>query len=644
MNIHGIKEWPFVSFILFILFYIGISFSVNAANPTPPPPKPVDSWLVLTLHDNKYACVYKNRNDQAALYRGKQWSDYCQWFRYDQFSRLSIRQDGTEFCLTIPDSLTSSGTVNWDYLEFKTCVVGDYKQVWSVNKDEPSKPYIFNARKKWRVLDFNWALYVSKTGATYNKNYLPVDRSDIKNLLATPSRPASYSIPLALLWAYQTVSYELFDGTAKAVAFNSDKKTILNEKGECLKSNLDATGVSNWEYVSFVKCPDTLTNQFKWDISLTSTPNNNAKYIITDHNKNQLMNTRDGTDWGYPFVASAKYVVSSNGEKYNKEYDSIALYKDGFRQLGANSANSGSMCNTRQDWQRRILPVPPELLSDIWLQRLYEIATSTPSSAQSDSVGYCGICALQSMEMISQIALTQFTGGTNPPEHYSWMQPAPGVDPFIYFRSAFVSLSDSLQRIMDDTVTQLRTSQEFSSTNESIAYFSTISRSVVTSFFPDNEFSGTTVPHPIHDSNFFNSMLAQPVGTVWAGATTLSAMRQSGRHLVVFYRGDQGIHIIPTALSGRTVSRDAFMSRARTAYTGRDEFILELSSLVDGGLTTIDALVLYRLGWRIPDSIYSILVSFEGCDGEGRGRRGNGGFSRANLLNRCDVKDRCNIM
>lgn len=144
-------------FIAYSLFHYA-AFAAPTSVPSPPTPK--DTWLILTLHDGKYACLYMDANNYAKLYSGKEWYSYCDWIRYDQFSRFSIRKNGQEYCLTMPTSVTT-GKEDWDYLRFEPCVVGLYRQLWE-EKTENGKRYIVSSKDKWRVLDFEWTLYISK--------------------------------------------------------------------------------------------------------------------------------------------------------------------------------------------------------------------------------------------------------------------------------------------------------------------------------------------------------------------------------------------------------------------------------------------------------------------------------------------------
>lgn len=635
-----------------VLLFIGCclcDFSVfSAPMPVPSPPAPKDSWLVLTLHDSKYACVYMDVNDNniAKLYRGHQWSQYCDFVRYDQFSRLSIRKNGKEYCLTTPTSVTS-GKETWDYLRFTPCVVGLYRQLW-VQQEEDGKSYIVSSSDQWRVLDYEWKLFISSNGATYFKHYLAKDRSDMKAMLNTAARPTTYTIPLSLQWGYDGKIYELFN---EPTHYNPSTRQILNAKGQCLKSNLDATDKGAWSYTSFEKCPEKCSAQFTWNINLTSKNNKQAKYQLWDSNGNMLVVADYGVGSSYPFAASAVYVVKSKVTWLTTEFDSILFYKDAYRQYRKNNAAAGDICNLTPDRPFKLVrsPNPYNLVSEPWLMRWWEIARSTDSAVQE--VGYCGVCMLQVMEMISEYVVSRFTYRDLPPMSATFMfVNNPASDPFEHLRSHYTILSAELTEIRADIERQIQAqAQQIVTHEQSHAYFTSSMERTTAAFFPQLEMTSTSVFSPPEHPEYWNNLNTRPVGTVWGVFYTIYEPATETepevmlRHAVLLYRGRNGFYVMRT---NTTDNFQDYRDEVATPITTAEDFHQRLLDNLDDHIDLtrpnfFHGIVLAEVGQRIRDSSITRAVSFRNCAGAGPGRRGNGNSTRASDLNACATEGRC---
>ena len=636
-----------IAALLALLIYFPVS---SASLPLSPPPTR-DSWLVLTLHDGKYACVTMGDYRIAELYRGDAWQKHCLSFRYDEFSRLSVRKNDKEWCLSMPNSITT-GAEYWDYALFNLCVVGEYKQIWSINSDETSKHFISNTNTGYRLLDFNWKLYLSNSGATSFKNYLADDRGDVKALIAASARPATYSVPLKLQWNYQGRNYELFLDDIHGANYHPDDKTIRDHNGKCLKSNLDKTAKNTWAYTSFTPCPaKELTGQYQWNIIVTSERNDKAKYEIWDDNNNQLAVTRYGSEWDVPFVASVLYVYTSKADKLVTQFDSVGFYKDAIRQINKSYANAANQCKLTIDCKKhktanRMQPNPYDLTSPEWLARFWHIARSTTSGREE--VGYCGTCMLHTMEMLSQVIVSRFIYSSAPPISSTFMQiNQPGVDPFINLRAQFPRLADRLESIRNDAIFQIQAQSTFTN-GQMLAYFTTANRHSIATFLPQMELITSSVLSPMEDHSFWTNVMARPRGTTWSTSysiyihATATTPERMIRHSVMMYRGENGIHIIPT---NTEIDLDEYTDIATDPIIDATEFLEHLIALVDieEENAHFHGLILSEVGSRLPNDSYSRSVSFGECGGAGPGRRGNGRSTNATILNSCAPTGRCVI-
>ena len=628
--------------LLALFIYLPVS---SVPLPISPPPAR-DGWLVLTLHDGKYACVTMGDYRIAELYRGNAWQKRCLSFRYDEFSRLSVRKNDKEWCLSMPNSITT-GAEYWDYALFNLCVVGEYKQIWSINSDETSKHFISNTNTGYRLLDFNWKLYLSNSGATSFKNYLADDRGDVKALIAASARPATYSVPLKLQWNYQGRNYELFLDDIHGANYHPDDKTIRDHNGKCLKSNLDKTAKNTWAYTSFTPCPaKELTGQYQWNIIVTSERNDKAKYEIWDDNNNQLAVTRYGSEWDVPFVASVLYVYTSKADKLVTQFDSVGFYKDAIRQINKSYANAANQCKLKTDCKKhkifnRMQPSPYNLLNPEWLDRFWQIATTTNQS--SSGVGFCGICALHTMEMISEVIAARFTRSPNPPVTPSFIQLAAHTNPFTHLRLHYPRLMDRLEAVSEDMALQV-TAAEGMTRRELLAYFTSAHRQTLATFIPHVEISLSSVYRPTTSQSYWDEMYAQAEGTLWSISYSVNlTATEMARHVVMAYRGENGIHIMPTNMN---IAFEQYSFIVRHSLTSGEEFLAYLLRVLDAEVpstSTFHGLIISRIGERIASDEYSNSVSFGDCLGAGPGRRGNGRSTNATILNSCAPTGRCVI-
>lgn len=631
-----------------------VSFSLKTlvfAAPTPVPPSPRDSWLVLTLHDNRYACVYMDmkNNNIAMLYRGNEWSKYCVDVRYDEFSRFSVRNNGKEYCLTMPLSVTT-GKETWDYLTFTPCVVGLYRQLW-VQKEEDGKSYLVSSPDEWRILDYQWKLYISNNGATFFKHSLSKDRSGTKLMLNTPSRPMTYTIPLSLQWRYNNKIHDLFK---VQLHYNPSTRQIINTQGQCLKSNLDATVKSVWSYTGFEECPEKCNSQFIWNINLTSESDSSAKYQLWDANGNMLAVTNYGSGSGYSFVASAMYVMKAKKDWLNTKFDSVTFFKDAFRQYQKNDAAGGDNCNLKPDQSRKLIrsPNPFNLLSQPWLRRWWEIARSNDGGTQD--VGYCGVCMLHTMEMIAEFAVSRFTYSSLPPSTSTFMQiNHPGQDPFTRLRTDYSRLNRQIQEIYDDILRQNAAELQALATQiiteeQSLSYFSTAMQRTISAFFPQLALETTSVLSPMESTDYWSDLHNRPVGTVWAVFYSIYTFETETepfvmrRHSLLLYRGRDGFYVIPTNITQTYEQYSQYILRNRIINPDHfNQVLLQHVYLDPARENDFYGLVLTEVGHRIPAGAFSRSVSFRHCEGLGPGRRGNGNSTNAAELNACSAEGRC---
>lgn len=598
----------------------------------PPPDRPKDGKLSVKLRTGAISCISDGDPDG---YPTVGWYSSCiENLRFDMFSRISFQKDtNTETCLTMPHSVFD-GSASWDYLRWEPCLIGDQRQLFQLGNDDLGNKALYSATKLWRINEYQYKLYVANYETSTYLFTMDMNDSSTVDVLSTVARPTTYRLPVVLQYGNQQIAYPGY-----AMGYDFVTQRIMNKWGNCLKSNLAATTSKTSSSVSWETCPkhSTWDEQFQWKFILTGTHPYRI-YQILDGNMNAL-SVKKGWYSDQPFVASQGYVAANIGESgYHFQFDSADVLKDGYTQYAKNISNGGDTCQLMHDQPSARNTKPVDILSDNWVQRLWQIATTSDSSGGA-STGYCGVCSLHTAEIISEIATQQFIGSENPPDVTSFLSELHhGADPIPGFIGQYPTLSVSLQDFQNYLTSQLLPQSPLSR-EEMLVVYGMMTRNIVTTFFPEFDNSISTVSRPRSDSTFFANLMSQPEGTIWYVATTTDARRGLARHAVPIFRGADGIHIIPTNQPNRSFA--SFQDEVHVAHTNRDQFLTALERQSTGA--ALDGVVFVQMGSRIPANIYSLLVSTGMCEGKGPGRRGAFGRSVPSLLNRCDTSGRCTI-
>ena len=334
-------------------------------------------------------------------------------------------------------------------------------------------------------------------------------------------------------------------------------------------------------------------------------------------------------------------------QKYNAKYD--YLERDGFKFAPHDSALTQYLVKNPPK-NRRIYTKPkPTLLTSpnlaqplmqlpldfdlsAWEQRLLQIINTTSRDSATQSQGICGVCMLQSYQIIAEFMRYH----NSPPTSGGYFfDTAPNTNPFVSFRQRHSILHDTLADIEDYyAITAGATSSAFlSSMNTAMASsISMLPQYDWSLFGASANTQGITdlINRLFRDSRRGDMYLAFLLLFLPERETIMG-------HTVVILRTNEGIVMIPTNV--RALSLDV-LRRYMQVATNNAELRARLTARARGRTSILAGLGLIEVR-EAPNLPFASALSFSDCVGEGDDRRGNNALPSAAALNQC-ASGRCN--
>ena len=118
--------------------------------------------------------------------------DASQKARYDVFSRLAYKLNGSWFCITAPDSV-SKGRASKDYALLTPCAINNRAQQW-ILKDM----HFYNAQQTYMLKDDGSYIYAAKLRDTSLPRHTL--SNDMQSWIDTIAQPVSLSIETFIAW------------------------------------------------------------------------------------------------------------------------------------------------------------------------------------------------------------------------------------------------------------------------------------------------------------------------------------------------------------------------------------------------------------------------------------------------------------
>ena len=337
--------------------------------------------------------------------------------------------------------------------------------------------------------------------------------------------------------------------------------------------------------------------------------------------------------------------TSKAKQKYNAKYD--YLERDGFKFAPHDSALTQYLAKNPQKNRRiytkptlltapnlaqPLMQLPPDFVLSAWEQRLLQIINTTSRDSVMQSQGICGVCMLQSYQIIAEFMRYH----NSPPTSGGYFfDTAPNTNPFVSFRQRHSILHDTLADIEDYyAITAGATSSAFlSSMNTAMASSISMLPQYDWSLFGAS--ANTQGITDLIDRLFRDSR----TGDMYLAFLLLFLPDREAimGHTVVITRTSEGIVMIPTNI--RALTLDA-LRRYMQVATNNAELRARLTARARGRTSILAGLGLIEVR-EAPNLPFASALSFSDCVGEGDSRRGNNALPSAAALNQC-ASGRCN--
>lgn len=336
-------------------------------------------------------------------------------------------------------------------------------------------------------------------------------------------------------------------------------------------------------------------------------------------------------------------------QDYNAKYD--YLERDGFKFAPHDSALTQYLAKNPQTSPNRriytkpkptllaspaltqpLMQLPPDFNLGAWEQRLLQIINTTRRDSASHSQGICGVCMLQSYQIIAEFMRYH----NSPPTSGGYFfDTAPNTNPFTSFRQRHSILHDTLADIEDYYAipTTAASSVFLNSMNTAIASsISMLPQYDWSLFGASANTQGITdlIDRLFRESNRGDMYLAFLLLFLPERETIMG-------HTVVILRTNEGIVMIPTNI--RALTLDA-LRRYMQVATNNAELRARLTARARGRTSILAGLGLIQVR-EAPNLPFASALSFSDCVGEGDDRRGNNALPSAAALNQC-ASGRCN--
>ncbi|MCZ2329020.1 DUF1561 family protein [Bartonella sp. F02] len=562
--------------------------------------------------------------------------------RYDVFQRVAWNVKNVWLCMTAPGSVTrvdGSGKAQWDYVKLRPCVTNDPNQRWIIKEHA-----FYTADGKYRVKDLKWYAYISKNAKDYyNHTLMPSMDSWASRVVA----PGSISLHISVGWKYVTSTgfdtYYLSDNGSKSnmvsLYYNPENGHIARyfpSAGilSCMTSKQSSK--DNWDWVVWKLCKDTVSSTKDagyWDLSYL----NGREGALRDKNGNFLRVTKYGVNWGMPYTAKGEYLKSDTKNSPTSEFVLSYDIQKWNRYVDGNLGDSLRYCpapghknkvaNIQFRTKKKLLLPPNFPLSEAWLRRLHDIATTTDGIPES--AGVCGVCLLQTYQMIGE--LQEYYPRNPLPRGGYFFDTAPSTNPFTSLRRRYPMLHTMIQDAPRTYGFPLTPGETYDRIAFRVA--SSTTQIVLPRF---NWRASSLLMTQSEIRNAIQTLLNANPGTVWVGLVTYAHQRGGvARHAVPIIRGTSGLIVIPTNMNMEFTRFTELASET----TNIDEILLRLTN---GRRLNVVGLGTLQLIDEDEDSL-SLVMSQNNCTGDGNDRRGNRQPPRSSLINQC-LSGRCAIL
>lgn len=591
--------------------------------------------------------------------------------RYDVFGRVAYKLNDTWFCLSAPESVAQSKSASKDYVRLKPCVINDTKQQWKVKDD-----LFYSVDESYFIKDdgsYLYAVSVLDKGLYTSK----IDKS-MKEWLDTIATPVNLSISISLAWNYTTSEggerYFLYNnGSAKNTTelyYNLESGHIAQYDGDkninCLYADL---ANAKWAWAWWGACtdapaPSKSANKAYW--SFVRVADNQS--LLINHQGAALRVTRTGLNWGKPYVVAGEYMAQDNA---NSPTSRFVIDKDTgdwlrfiYANLGDNlpfcpaknetknlaqlsnempnlnskhnlsqnlttnsTINSNTAPNSASNLTLKNPPLPSDfILNDEWRARLLAIVSTTDHA--DTSVGVCGICLLQSFQIIAELLENPFSPRSSGGYFFDTQA---GANPFVSFGERNSLLYETLNDIVEwfprFSSTPSVTPQMAFEYNNNLAMMSAIA------LLPQYDWSiRTRAQNPQDIERVVESIFNAPNGSAFVVLLRLQQIGQEeGGHAMVALRTSAGVVLVPTNVAMSAEEFSEFTTTLRDRHEFMESFTMYGFSVNNIALLSAEALYA---------NTFASTISLNDCTGDGENRRGNGRMPASSLVNQC-ASGRC---
>ena len=562
--------------------------------------------------------------------------------RYDVFSRIGYYINNTWQCITAPDSVATY-RMGSDYLYLSPCVINDPRQKWKIKNGT-----FYNIDEIYSIQDDGSYLYaVHIFGKKLNRHKLT---TSMNRWINTVAKPGNISIVTSISWELQTKEggerYFLYNDASQKnttpLYYNLDKGYIADYNSSagalaCMYSNV---GNYDWNWIDWIDCDDAKSNEksrtFWKPVQISEN-----KFAFEDKDGNILRVARYGTHWGVPYAVKPAYLEQDTGKSPTSEFLADDDLQEWVRFINANVGRNLETCPARGHNTQRTLKQTPWFptnfqLSQEWIERLYAIARTT--SGATPSSGFCGVCLLQSYQMIAELMENPYqprqSGGY-------FFDTAVNSDPFVSFRARNSILHDTLADISQYINRPVTTATDNFYRTLDRAYAGSIS------MLPQYEWHLIDRANSIADVNtslsrIFSASAGRIYLAVYVRPTSNAARPTFGAHAMVLLRVNNGVIAIPTNIQTNAQTVLGIFAQSLTPARNANELYEALSRAGNprqsGQLRLLGIGIFEVRGFH--RNWFASTVSVNDCTGDGEDRRGNGLIPLPELLNQC-ISGRC---
>lgn len=585
--------------------------------------------------------------------------------RYDVFGRIAYNIDDTWLCLTAPKEVAQTKRKSKDYLTLKPCVINDKKQRWKLKDD-----LFYALDESYVIKDDGAYLYAASVRDTSLK--LSTIHASMSEWLSTIARPANLSILTSLAWDYATSEgrerYFLYNnGSGKNTTdlyYNLESGHIAQYDGykglNCLYADL---GGAQWSWAWWDKCTDAKApskNRAYWRFIRVS----EDESVLLNFQGAVLRVTSKGIHWGTPYIVAPKYLLQDSTNSPTSRFiidkdtqdwlrfiyanigDNLPFCPapaDKTQNLGENSQNLLTKSQNSQNLAQnpgensqnlaqnlaqsnQTPPLPYNFsLNDAWRARLLAIINTNDGSATS--VGVCGVCLLQSFQILAELLENPHTPRTSGGYFFDTQV---GANPFISFQARnsllYHTLDDIVSWLPHYTQSPTITAQEAFIYNNNLALMSAVA--LLAQY---NWRITTRAQNPSDIPRVISTIFSAQSGSAFILLLRLNFALGEGGHAMVALQTAQGVVLIPTNAMMSAEEFSGFSAPIRTM----DEFMQRFRAY-NFGIANIALLEVSGMH----ANAFADNISLNNCTGFGDGRRGSGALPTSALVNQC-ASGRC---